>query len=365
MTKPTLVYIGLGSNLGDRQSCIRNALKMLADIPGVEVLHNSDIIETAPLAGLNQPKYVNCVAEIKTILSAQTLYQKMSQIENSLGRVRQEKWLPRTIDLDLLLFGNEIINTAELTIPHPQMHLRSFVLKGICQLNPEFEHPVIKVSAAELARRLNGCDFVLKADLPQLISIAGVIGVGKTTLTKKLAARFGGKQLFEPYDTNPFLPQVYAGEKELALDSQLYFLASRLGQLTPAALTLGAPVISDYIFDQEIIYAKRLLNPEQLALHEQIYLPLSKMVALPVLVIYLKDTARNCLTRIVKRNRPYEQKIDPKFLDAFESDYENFFNNWKTCPVIRIQLCEFDCTKPADVDNLSNQIKSYISVKNL
>jgi len=92
---------------------------------------------------------------------------------------------------------------------------------------------------------------------------------------------------------------------------------------------------------------------------------LSKMVALPVLVIYLKDTARNCLKRIVKRNRPYEQKIDLKFLDAFESDYENFFNNWKTCPVIRIELCEFDCTKPADVDNLSNQIKSYIAVKNL
>ena len=134
MTKATLAYIGLGSNLGDRRACIRDALVMLADIPGVEVQRSSDIIETAPLAGFEQPKYVNCVAEIKTNLCARALYQKMAQIENSLGRVRQEKWSPRTIDLDLLLFGSEIINTAELTIPHPQIHLRSFVRKASVSL---------------------------------------------------------------------------------------------------------------------------------------------------------------------------------------------------------------------------------------
>ncbi len=365
MAKQSLAYIGLGSNLGDREDYIRKALKMLSDVAGVEVLRNSDIIETAPLAGAAQPKYLNCVTEIKTALSAQNLFKKIAQIENALGRERESKWSSRTIDIDLLLFDSEIITTADLTIPHPQMHLRSFVLKGLCRLNPKLRHPVIKEPIETLAARLNGGDFVLNPNLPQLISIAGVIGVGKTTLTKKLAARLGCKQLFEPYDTNPFLPQVYAGKKELALDSQLYFLTSRLNQLTPDASTAGLPVISDYIFDQELIYARRLLDPEQLALHGQIYLAISKMIARPVLVIYLTDTAQNCLERIHKRNRPYEQKIDLKFLDAFESDYENFFNNWKTCPVIRIELCEFDCTKPADVDNLSNQIKNYISVKNL
>ena len=82
----------------------------------------------------------------------------MIEIENRLGRVRQEKWSPRTIDLDLLLFDDKIIDTAELTVPHLQMHLRSFVLKGLCRLNPDLIHPVMKVTVKELAARLNGGD---------------------------------------------------------------------------------------------------------------------------------------------------------------------------------------------------------------
>ena len=152
--------------------------------PGFRV---SNIIETTPLGGVNQPKYLNAVAEIKTTLSAQGLHKTLVRIETALGRVRGEKWLPRTIDLDLLLFGQEVVNLPHLTVPHPQMHLRSFVLKGLQQLNGDLLHPVIKEPISELAKRLGGCDFVLNPDVPQLISMAGVIGVGKTTLTRKLS----------------------------------------------------------------------------------------------------------------------------------------------------------------------------------
>ena len=187
MMKSTTAYIGLGSNLGDRRAYIKRAIKMLAETKYIQVCSVSDVIETNPLGQVNQPKYLNAVAEIKTSLSAQGLHKTLVGIETALGRARGEKWLPRTIDLDLLLFGQEVVNLPHLTIPHPQMHLRSFVLKGLQQLNPNLLHPVIQESVSELANRLGGCDFVLNPDVPQLISMAGVIGVGKTTLARKLS----------------------------------------------------------------------------------------------------------------------------------------------------------------------------------
>ena len=191
MTEQTTAYIGLGSNLGDRKGHIDKALKILAGDEGIELAGASDIIETAPLGGGGNREYLNAVAEVTTTLSAEGLHKVMADIETSLGRTRPEKFSPRTIDLDLLLFGDEIINSPDLTVPHSQMHLRSFVLKGLCQLSPELLHPVLGETVTELAHRLGGADFMLDPEAPQLISITGVIGVGKTTLAKNLSSIFG------------------------------------------------------------------------------------------------------------------------------------------------------------------------------
>ncbi|GAG27700.1 unnamed protein product, partial [marine sediment metagenome] len=203
---------------------------------------------------------------------------------------------------------------------------------------------------------------VPNTNLPQLVSLAGVIGVGKTTLTKKLSNSLGCGLILESYDTNPFMPDVYAGKKELALDSQLYFLTSRIQQLNRITLTQGQTAISDYIFDKELIYAKRLLNAQQLDLYQKICQPFAIEVAAPVLVVYLQDPAEKCLERIHKRNRSYEQKIKLQFLEALIADYEQLFADWKLCPVIRISMSKFDCTKDGDIDHLANQIKSYVAV---
>ncbi|MBA7665725.1 Thymidylate kinase [subsurface metagenome] len=362
MQKLTTAYIGLGSNLGSREDSIRAALKMLAEAKHIQVARISDLIGTTPLGDRNQPDYLNAVAEIKTTLSAEDFHKKLTDIETTLGRVREEKWSPRIIDLDLLLFGRQIINHPDLTVPHPQMHLRFFVLKGLCQFAPDLLHPVIKEPMSELAARLGGADYAPNPNLPQLVSIAGVIGVGKTTLAKKLSDSLGCRLILESYDTNPFMPDVYAGRKELALDSQLYFLTSRIQQLNRITLTKGQIAISDYIFDKELIYAKRLLNSQQLDLYQKICRPFAVEVAAPVLVIYLQDSAKNCLERIHKRNRPYEQEIELQFLEALSADYQQLFADWKLCPVIRISMSKFDHTKDGDIDHLASQIQSYVAV---
>lgn len=361
MAKHSTAYIGLGSNLGEREKSIQNAVKLLGVAEGVEVLQGSDIIETAPLGRSNQPNYLNTVVEIETTLCAEELHKKLADIEVSLGREKKEKWASRIIDLDLLLFGQEVINHPDLTIPHPQMHLRSFVLKGLCQLDSEFVHPVIKEPMSKLAARLNNADFVLNPALPQLLCVAGIIGVGKTTLATELSKLLDCKLLLEAYDTNPFMPDVYAGKKELALDSQLYFLNTRIEQINRNTLTPGQIAVSDYVFDKELIYARRLLDEQQLASYEKTYPPSSAQIASPVLVIYLQDSAQSCLERIHKRNRPYEQKIELKFLETLDCDYEQLFRDWKTCPVIRIPISKFDCTKDTDLQHLANQIKCYVT----
>jgi len=362
ISQPVTAYVALGSNLGNRAGYINNALRMLAKTDGIRLCRVSKIMETSPLAGKDQPNYLNTVAEIQTTLTLEHFHRRLTDIESALGRSRTEKWSARTIDLDLLLFGQRIVNTDVLTVPHRQMHLRSFVLNGICELNPDLLHPLLNQPVAELAGRLNGADYMLNPRLPQLVSIAGVIAAGKTTLADALAKTLDCKLLHEVYDTNPFLPQVYAGQEELALDSQLYFLNSRVQQLSTDSIQPGEPAISDYIFEKELIYANRTLNAEQLDAYKRHHASAAEAIVSPVLAIYLHCRPCDCLERIHKRNRPYEQRIKLKFLQNLYLDYERLFADWRRCPVIRLAMSDFDCTDTAGVAKLANEVKFYLAI---
>lgn len=356
-----LAYIGLGGNLGDRKANIDRAVEMLKTTPGIDSLRKSELLETEPLDQAEQPEYLNTVAELRTGLDPNALLKKMFEIEQALARQRREKWAPRTIDLDLLLYGDEVIETEELTVPHSRMHLRSFVLKGMCELNADLRHPVLAATMSELLERLNGCDFPLDSDIPQLVSIAGQIGVGKTTLAHRLSEKLNAELLLEPYDTNPFMPSVYAGRKELALHSQLYFLFKRAEQLSRDNLKDTHLAVMDYVFQKERIYAKVLLNDEQLDEYEKLYPACSQTVSKPVLVIYMTDSPQSCLHRIHKRNRPYEQGISTDFLQRLDAEYCKLFVDWKSSPVIKISKADFDCRRVEDVEHLVTQVKAYIA----
>jgi len=352
-------YIALGSNLGDRQSNISTAIDSLKACNEVSVIAQSEVLETPPLGGMDQPAYLDCIVKIETSLSPDQLFSQMVNIEDSLGRTRKEKWGPRTIDLDLILYGDQIIETETLTVPHNQMHLRSFVLDGMCELDEDIHHPVLKVSMGELAERLNGGNFILEADKPQLISIAGLIGVGKTTLGEGLAKEFGCELMREAYDTNPYLAEAYAG-KDVALESQLYFLNSRHEQLNCETLATGKAVISDYVFEKDRIFAKRTLDDKQLPVYNKRSEVVSSQIAGETVVIYLWDNPAAILDRIHKRNRPYEQDIKLQWLTGLANQYHRLFADWNRCPVITLSTSEFDGRQQEDVKWLAAQIRNYI-----
>ena len=142
----TLAVVGLGSNLGDREALIRRA----ADLIGAARL--SSIIETEPWGDLDQPRFLNAVAEVETALPAREFLVHLLDVERRLGRERVgRKWGPRTIDLDLLLFGDERIDEPGLVVPHPRLHERTFVLEPLVELDPAREIPGLGTVQALLA----------------------------------------------------------------------------------------------------------------------------------------------------------------------------------------------------------------------
>jgi 2-amino-4-hydroxy-6-hydroxymethyldihydropteridine diphosphokinase len=132
----TRAYVGLGANLGDREATIRAAL---AELPGLVAV--SELRETDPVGVVDQPAFLNAAAALETELSARELLDALLAIERELGRERRERWGPRTIDLDLLLYGDELIDEPGLTVPHPRLHERRFALEPLADLDPELAIP--------------------------------------------------------------------------------------------------------------------------------------------------------------------------------------------------------------------------------
>ncbi len=144
-------YIALGANLGDRLATIRAALDALDRTRGVRVVHASSLIENPAVGGpADAPPFLNGAAELATTLSPQELLARLLEVERSLGRERRQRWVPRTIDLDLLLYDDAIINEPDLKVPHPLMHERRFVLEPLVEIAPDARHPVLRNTASEL-----------------------------------------------------------------------------------------------------------------------------------------------------------------------------------------------------------------------
>lgn len=147
--------IALGSNLGNSLDTLQAALETLDNTPHIRLLSHSSWYQTAPV-GPPQPDYINACALLDVALNPQQLLAALLQIEVKFGRVRREKWGPRTLDLDLLLYDDLILETPELVLPHPHMTERAFVLVPLAEIAPDWVHPVKRCSIAQLVQSVDG-----------------------------------------------------------------------------------------------------------------------------------------------------------------------------------------------------------------
>lgn len=147
-------FVGLGSNLGEREALVRQALDELGALPDTTLILVSSLYDTEPVGEIEQPRFLNAVAMLDTELTARQLLWNLQRIEARLGRVRTQRWGPRTMDLDLLLYGDLVIEEADLQLPHPELGNRAFVLVPLVELDPLLTHPVSGLTAVQLLARL-------------------------------------------------------------------------------------------------------------------------------------------------------------------------------------------------------------------
>ncbi|MGB2697203.1 MAG: 2-amino-4-hydroxy-6-hydroxymethyldihydropteridine diphosphokinase [Candidatus Zixiibacteriota bacterium] len=150
----SIAYIGLGSNLNHKMESLDKAVDLIEHNSKVKVLKRSSVYQTEPVGIKDQPFFLNMVLEVETEISPFELLFLLQDIERKMGRKREKKWGPRNIDLDLLLYEDQVINSAELTLPHPQMHLRKFVLVPLAEITEDRIHPLNKKTISELLKDL-------------------------------------------------------------------------------------------------------------------------------------------------------------------------------------------------------------------
>jgi len=149
-----IIYLGLGSNLGDREKNLNRALKELKNLKSVEVMKRSSIYEAEPVGFKDQRWFLNAVIKIKTKLPPLSLFYLLKGVEKKMGRIKGKRWGPRKIDLDILLYDSVIMNDEKLILPHPQMHKRRFVLIPLIELGTRLKHPVLKLTPKRLLGKI-------------------------------------------------------------------------------------------------------------------------------------------------------------------------------------------------------------------
>jgi 2-amino-4-hydroxy-6-hydroxymethyldihydropteridine diphosphokinase len=149
----SIVYIGIGSNLGDREKNCSRSIDLLGK-NGIVIRQKSSLYETVPWGSRDQPLFLNMVIKVETELKPQELLELLKNVEIEVGREKSSRWGPRAIDLDILLYDDITLNEETLTIPHPYLHERDFVLIPFCEIAPDIKHPVLQSTMRELLQML-------------------------------------------------------------------------------------------------------------------------------------------------------------------------------------------------------------------
>jgi len=328
--------IGLGSNLGNRREFIEEALAKLRRCAGIQVVRASSLHETAPIGGpADQTPYLNAAAAIDSSLQPQALLEALRQIETEAGRKRNETWGPRTLDLDLLVYGELVLSTPTLILPHPRMAWRRFVLEPAAEVAGEMRHPIIGWNIARLLEHLNTA-------LPY-VALAGAIAAGKTHLARLLCEKTSARLIAEPLDEKS-LEMFYADPAGNAWRVELEFLDKRaeLLALDSPDWSRRRPAVSDFWFDQSCAFARAWLSESQWPLFFERWRLAREKVVPPKLIVFLDSPAEALMDRIRRRGRNGEQNLNMEQLDRIRQSIFDQASQPGLGPVLKLSNSDID-----------------------
>ena len=350
-------YISLGANIGNCHENIQEAVIQIQKKIGI-LTDLSSLYET-PAWGFEGPNFLNACIGIDTNDKPLKILEKLLDIEQSMGRERHTKtgYNSRYIDLDLLFYADQIINTSVLILPHPKIEFRNFIMYPLNEINPNLIHPILKKTIADLLlvtsdkskfKKLPMSDWspiLFKTN--KILIFEGNIGVGKTLLAQKIADQYQVPFLKENFKENPFLEKFYNDPQTYALALENYFMEYRFRQfqvfINDKAMSLRG--VADHSLFRSLIFAKINLASIDFHSFKKHYLARSNKFYLPQKVIYLKHTIDKLKENIKIRGRDYEQKISQEYLTKIDLGYKLFFDLENEFSCCEIDLSDLDFVK--------------------
>ena len=367
-------YLSLGTNLGDKLQNLQLALNEIAISIGA-ISRISSVFRTASW-GFDAPDFFNITIRVETAWTPELLLEKLQLIEQNLGRTKlnSNQYESRIIDIDILLFDDDIIFSPQLLIPHSRMLERLFVLAPLNEIAPKLVHPITKTT---IEKCLTDCkdenevvktDLILKRPIPisekySYIAIEGNIGAGKTTLTNMMATDFNAKKVLERFADNPFLPKFYEDKERYAFPLEMSFLADRYQQLSDdlAQYDLFKNfIISDYYVFKSVIFSKVTLNEDEFKLYRKVFDMMYKEMLKPDLYVFLYQSPERLLENIKKRGRDYEQNISAHYLKQIHDGYMDFIKSKTEINTLIIDVSDLDFVKhPEDYKKIIAAIQAH------
>ena len=357
-----ITYLSLGSNQGEKLENLQNAINLIAEKIG-GILKIASIYKT-PSLGFKGDDFLNTCIKVSTYLPPDMLISSLLEIEKKLGRVRDGNngYTNRKIDLDILLFDDEIIFSRDLIVPHPRMLDRKFVLVPLSEIAKNTVHPIGKVhipkcleyctdtsEITQISEQLTRP--ILLTEKYNYIAIEGNIGAGKTSLSKMMSDEFNAKVVLERFADNPFLPKFYEDEERFAFPLEMSFLADRYQQLTDDLAQFDLfknLIVSDYYIFKSLIFAQVTLQKEEYALYRKMFDLMYKEITKPDLYVYLYQNTDRLIKNIQKRGRAYEQNISPDYLDKIHDGYNNFIKTQQNLNTLIIDVSQLDFVNSSD-----------------